>query len=59
MIFLKIQNELKCTCYRADGSVVPTNDKGQFSPPLKLPLDIHIDLLKILNPGIKFTVKKV
>lgn len=51
-----LKKKLKCTCYRADGSVVPTNEKGQFDPPLKLPLEIHIDLLKILNPGIKFTV---
>lgn len=51
--------ELTCTCYRADGSLIPVDENGDFDPPLYLPLDIQIEWLQILNPGKRFTVELV
>ena len=48
------QKPLRCICYRADGSLIPTDKNGRFDPPLKMPIEIQMEITKKLNPCVDF-----
>ncbi|MGF2943013.1 hypothetical protein [Enterococcus xiangfangensis] len=44
------KNKLTARCFRADGTEIMTNpETGKFDPPVKLPAEIHFEMLRIAN----------
>lgn len=49
---------LNVTCCRQEGSIVTVDEVGNYAPSIKLPYEIQVDMIRLLNPGIEFTVAK-